>query len=67
MEMQSCPFCGGAGQVKIIRQPTSGGKSFMRGWVGCPQCGAYMQWTHDPAGAIRKWNCRVGGAGNAQD
>ena len=28
MEPKTCPFCGGAGEVKSIRQPTSGGKSF---------------------------------------
>ena len=65
MDPKTCPFCGGAGEIKSIRQPTSGGKSFMRGWVGCPKCGAYMQWTHDPSGAIRKWNQRAGGDGIA--
>ena len=65
MDPKTCPFCGGAGAVKSIRQPTSGGKSFMRGWVGCPKCGAYMQWTHDPSGAIWKWNRRAGGDGIA--
>ena len=54
----NCPFCGGEGAVKSCRTPTSGGKSFMKGWVGCPACGVYKQWAHDPSGAIKVWNRR---------
>ena len=61
MELKPCPFCGGAAEVKSSHVPTAGGsKSYMRGWVGCTRCGVYMQWNHDPAGTVRKWNQRKG-------
>ena len=60
-ELKRCPFCGGESSVKSSRQPTNGGQSYMRGWVGCPQCGIYKQWTHDSSGAARIWNSREGG------
>lgn len=61
MEVKPCPFCGGAAEVSSVSQLTHNGKSFMRGWVGCVKCGAYMQWTFSPDGAVRKWNSRKGG------
>lgn len=61
MDLKPCPFCGGEAAVKSVRQPTNGGKSFMKGWVGCTRCSVYMQWNHDPAGTVRKWNRREGG------
>lgn len=61
MDLMSCPFCGGAAEIKSNRVPTNGGKSYMRGWVGCKRCSVYMQWTHEPSGTIKKWNCRKGG------
>ena len=61
MDLKPCPFCGGAAEVKSSRVPTAGGsKSYMRGWVGCKACGAYMQWTYEPSFAVRKWNQRKG-------
>lgn len=57
-QLKPCPFCGGAGKVKSTRQPTNGGKSFMRGWVGCPECHCFMNWAHDPHATIARWNRR---------
>ena len=49
----------GPGKLKDSKVQTHGGGSFRRGWVGCPECGLYIQWTHDPMGAVKKWNKRV--------
>lgn len=57
--IEDCPCCGGPGKLKDSKVPTHGGGSFRRGWVGCPECGLYIQWTHDPMGAVKKWNKRV--------
>ena len=51
--IENCPHCGGPGKIKTIS-----GK-FAHGWVGCPACKIYKQWTHDPAQAIMMWNMRV--------
>ena len=51
---RACPFCGRPGQIKKIV-----GK-FGHGWVGCPVCKVYMDWSYEPSGAIRKWNRRAG-------
>ena len=53
-ELENCPCCGGAGEVKDVQ-----GK-FRHGWVGCPNCGLYINWAHDPQAAIAKWNRRAG-------
>lgn len=53
VDINGCPFCGGKSEIKIIN-----GK-FTHGWVGCPSCGIYKNWAHDPAGAIEKWNRRA--------
>ena len=53
-ELKNCPFCRAPGQMKTVP-----GK-IPRGWVGCPRCGIFKQWTHDPSGAIRIWNHREG-------
>lgn len=58
MTVLKCPFCGGEASIKGSKVQTHGG-SYMRGWVGCPDCGVYIQWTHDAAGAVKKWNRRV--------
>ena len=58
--LRECPCCGKAAQGKAAYNPGRN-QGFMRGWVGCPACGLYIQWTHDPSGAIRKWNRRAGG------
>lgn len=52
-ELETCYHCGGPGQIKNIPKP------FPHGWVGCPTCGIYKQWIHDPADAIRTWNRRI--------
>lgn len=57
-DLRECPCCGKPGQVQGTRHPDVK-RGFMHGWVGCPACGLYIQWTHDPAGAIRKWNRRA--------
>ncbi|MBQ6359214.1 MAG: Lar family restriction alleviation protein [Clostridia bacterium] len=59
-DLRECPCCGKPGQVQGTRHPDVK-RGFMHGWVGCPACGLYIQWTHDPAGAIRKWNRREPG------
>ena len=53
------PLLREAGQVQGTRHPDVK-RGFMHGWVGCPACGIYKQWTRDPAGAIRTWNRREG-------
>lgn len=57
-DLRECPCCGKAAQGKSVYYPGRI-QGFMRGWVGCPACGLYIQWTHDPSGAIRKWNRRA--------
>lgn len=54
-EPGKCPHCGEQLQVKRIPKP------FMHGWVGCPGCGVYKNWNHDPEDAIRTMNKRAGG------
>lgn len=51
--VKECPCCGKPGRVK-----KSQATGLRRGWVGCPECGLYIQWVHDPDGAIAKWNRR---------
>ena len=51
--VENCPLCGGKAEVREFRG------MFRHGWVGCVQCGCYINWNHDPAGAIAKWNKRV--------
>lgn len=52
-ELDNCPHCGGKAELRVFRA------MFVRGWVGCPDCSCYINWSHDPAGAIAKWNKRV--------
>ena len=52
-ELENCPLCGGKAEVKAF----SG--MFQHGWVGCAACSLYINWSHDPEGAIKKWNKRV--------
>lgn len=52
--IENCPCCGGPGKLKDTH-----GK-IRQGWVGCPACQLYINWKIDPAGAIAKWNKRVG-------
>ena len=54
--LEDCPCCGAPGKLKSVKAYVG----FMRGWVGCPACGLYIHWAHDPEGAIRKWNRRDG-------
>ena len=66
--LQPCPFCGGEAELKDSFVPASSGGSsgYRRGWVGCKRCSVYMQWTHSPGGAVRKWNMRpVGDSGSS--
>lgn len=58
-ELKECPCCGKPGKLKDAPKTTRRG-SFRQGWVGCPACGLYIQWAHDPRGAIEKWNRRAG-------
>lgn len=58
---RDCPCCGGPGMVKA-GQKNGSINAPVRGWVGCPECGLYIQWVHDPGGAIAKWNRRAGTA-----
>ena len=53
-KIRECPCCGREGKLKDIR-----GKKIRQGWVGYPECGLYINWKIDPAGAIKKWNTRV--------
>ncbi len=57
--LEDCPCCGEPGKLKSVKAYVG----FMRGWVGCPACGLYIHWAHDPGGAIEKWNRRVKNAG----
>lgn len=54
-ELKPCPCCGAPGKLKSVKAYVG----FMRGWVGCPACGLYIHWAHDPEGSIAKWNRRV--------
>lgn len=51
--LEDCPHCGGTAAVKAFPKP------HRHGWVGCAKCSCYIQWQHDPGGAIEKWNRRV--------
>jgi len=53
MTIENCPHCGGPGQMKEIRKP------YRHGWVGCPECGIYKNWTYSPEAAIELWNRRA--------
>ena len=53
IHLEDCPFCGGPGKGKDIPTP------FRHGWVGCPACGIYKNWTNSPREAVRIWNTRV--------
>ena len=53
IHLEACPFCGGPGKGKDIPTP------FRHGWVGCPECGIYKNWTQSPREAVRIWNTRV--------
>lgn len=53
IELKACPLCGAPGKGK--RSETS----FPHGWVGCPDCGLYIQWVHDARAAVKKWNTRT--------
>lgn len=56
LDVRECPCCGKPGKLKSVKAYVG----FMRGWVGCPACGLYIHWAHDPRGAIEKWNRRAG-------
>lgn len=49
----SCPCCGGEGYEKKTYD------KFPHGWVGCPVCHLYINWTYDDSVAIKRWNTRV--------
>ena len=53
MEIKRCPCCGGEGKLKDIHT------KIRQGWVGCPECGLYIQWKISPDGAVKKWNRRA--------
>jgi len=53
MKIERCPHCGGPGQMKEIQKP------YRHGWVGCPECGIYKNWTYSPETAIELWNRRA--------
>ena len=48
-----CPCCGGPGYEKKTYE------KFPHGWVGCPECHLYINWTYDDRWAIKRWNTRV--------
>ena len=52
-ELEPCPCCGAPGQMKDIHN------KIRQGWVGCPECGLYIQWKISPDGAVKKWNRRT--------
>ena len=52
-ELAPCPLCGGPGQMKVVPKP------HRRGWVGCSNCGLYINWVQSPDGAVAKWNRRT--------
>ena len=57
---RECPCCGQPGSVKVSNKVVKGGALFLtQGWVGCPKCGIYKQWTNSPDGAIKVWNRRI--------
>ena len=51
--INNCPCCGGLGELREFKG------MFRHGWVGCPTCGLYKNWSHDPKEAIRIWTKRV--------
>lgn len=53
LAVKNCPFCGEHGQIKTLPSP------FRHGWVGCPECKVYINWSYDEKSAIQKWNKRV--------
>ena len=55
---RDCPCCGKPGKVKFTKLENNITLPD-RGWVGCPECGLYIQWVYSPEGAIYKWNKRV--------
>lgn len=53
VHLENCPHCGGQAQVKAVRS------TFLHGWVGCPKCGIYKQWSVSPVEAVKIWNMRA--------
>jgi len=52
IKLSSCPFCGGAGEIKDIAKP------YRHGWVGCHRCGIMKNWNYAPGEAVKAWNRR---------
>lgn len=52
-QIKACPCYGGPGRIKDIHN------RIRQGWVGCPECGLYIQWKISPDGAVKKWNRRT--------
>lgn len=50
--LEDCPHCGGKAELKAFRG------MFLHGWVGCPECGIYKQWSVSPVEAVKIWNRR---------
>lgn len=53
IELKNCPHCGKPAQSKTIDKP------YRHGWVGCPNCGIYKNWTYSIKEAVEIWNRRV--------
>ena len=52
-ELEPCPCCGGEARLKDVHG------TICHGWVGCPECGLYINWNISPSGAIKTWNRRT--------
>jgi len=55
IKLKYCPCCGKPGQLNDVFSKVN----FRHGWVGCPSCKLYIQWTHDYTFAVMMWNTRV--------
>jgi len=53
IDLKPCPLCGAPGKGKDLPRP------FRHGWVGCPECGLYINWTYSFKEAVAKWNRRA--------
>ena len=52
-ELKPCPLCGRETKYRVFNN------SFLHGWIGCPECQLYINWTRSAREAVERWNRRA--------